>query len=113
MSEPVKITAAAGQDVRLALLLGQFHEMDISLRCLEISGTGVTIVFETAKQNEVGPAGTNDNGWVAMTSGSFTMTAAGTTLVHLTNPLKFVRYNITGIGGGACTLMIQGVARTL
>ncbi len=105
--EPVRVTATGGQDLRLAQEVGDFHELDVSYRLLEGSGT-VSLKLETGMQTD------STDGWVDLGS-AFTGTAAPyATKQTITNPLRFVRWNLTNLGGGAgVTFLIQIIGRTL
>ncbi len=104
--EPVRLTATGAQDLRLAPEVGDFHELDVSYRLLE-GASGASLKLETGMSTD------STDGWVDLGS-AFTGTAAPyATKQTITNPLRYVRWNVTTLGGGsAVTFFIQLIGRT-
>lgn len=102
--EPVRVTANVAQDLRLALEVGDFHELDVSYRLIE-GNSSVSVKLETGMQTD------STDGWVDLGS-AFTGTGAPyATKQTITNPLRFIRWNCTNFGANA-TFFIQIIGRT-
>jgi len=103
-TEPVRVTAATVQSLRLALDVSAFDELDLILTVYE--GTSVVCKIVTAMQNEDDVQGwLNANG--ASPFGSVSAGASGK--ANFQNFLKYVRWEVTSSGNA--TFMISGIGR--
>jgi hypothetical protein len=109
-AEPVRASATGAQDLRLSKEVGEFHELEIHVRMLnyEGGGAGATILIETGMNQE------SSDGWITLDT--FTPGTSVTTVRHtVTNPLRYIRWNVSALGGGvspAVTFHIQCIGRT-
>jgi hypothetical protein len=98
---PVRHTSNETQDLRLAVDVSGYDELDLQLMVQDASSS-VTVRILTAMQME------SDEGWV--TVDSFSSIAAGaSTKKNFSGFLKYVRYELTS--GATTTFEVSGVGR--
>jgi len=102
--KPVRIIAAAKQDLRLAVDVGNVDEIDLLLVLYE--GTEVDVKVTTGMQLDT------DVGWVTLVT--FTrLTAVNAEKKHLADMLRYIRWEVTfGSASTIATFMLSGIART-
>ena len=98
---PVRVTAAGKQDLRLAVDLQAFDEVDFAFTVYEGSSVAGKIITSMNADDDV-------EGWVD--AGAFAATSAtGTDKENFKNLLRYVRWEITSSGNA--TFSITGMAR--
>ncbi len=121
MTEPVLIRAATRQDVRLAVMTGPFHEVEVTARLLGLEGSAsgsITLYLETGMQTDFArtdASQTPDNGWERWDSTGFDLgsTAPGFKRRTLTNPSLYTIWCVPDIKGTtSITLWLEGIGRT-
>lgn len=100
MSAPVRLTATGKQELRLAANVSQYNQLDLVLNIYE--GTDVVVRILTGMQTET------EDGWQVLDTFA-TTSATFSTKKSFTNPLAFIRWEVTT--GGNKTFLITGVAR--
>ncbi len=106
--EPVRISAAGSnvnQDLRLALDVSTYDELDLLLVCYEMStGGNITVSILTGMTCD------SESSWVTLTS--FAATGAATAKkLNVTNFLRYIRYQLTTSSTFTTTFAIDGMAR--
>ncbi len=105
--EAVRIAAAGAnvnQDLRLALDVENYDELDLLLVVYETNGSNIVVTILTGMSNE------SEAGWV--TAGAFAGTnAAGANKLNLTSFLRYIRYQLTTSGTFNASFAIDGMAR--
>jgi hypothetical protein len=100
--EPVRVTGPnVKQDLRLAIDVGAFDQLDLGLVVYE--GTDVSLRILTGMQVE------SDLGW--LTADTFALTQQnGGDKMSVTGLLRYVRWEL--VSSGTATFMIAGIARS-
>ena len=101
MSAPVRVTAATKQELRLAVPVSQYNQLDFLLNIYE--GTNVAVKIITGMQTQ------SEDGWQDLGSFSATLDATNSEKQSFSNPLAFIRWHVTSSGNA--TFLITGVAR--
>ncbi len=101
MSAPVQVTAATKQDLRLAVNVSQYNQLDLLLNVYQ--GTDVAVKILTGMQTD------SEDGWQELGAFAATLDAGNSEKKSMTNPLAFIRWQVTS--SGTATIFITGVAR--
>ncbi len=107
---PVRVTGAGAQELRLALDVSGYDEIDIELRVFELKGTGATLQLTI----ETGMQCATDHGWTTLATFPLVSAAPAIKLRNLRGLLRYLRWNVTTLGGTTptATFLIDGIART-
>jgi hypothetical protein len=98
--KPIRNTAATIQELRLALDVGSYDELDLLLTMYE--GTSIVIEVWTGMQTET------EEGWVL--AGTFTtLSAQGEAKMNVKNFLRFLRWK--HVTASTATFLINGIGR--
>ncbi len=98
--KPIRNTGATTQELRLAVDVSAYDELDLLLTMYE--GSSIQVEVLTGMQIET------EEGWVS--AGTFsTISAQGETKLNLKNFLRYVRWDQNT--AGAATFMVNGIAR--
>jgi hypothetical protein len=91
------------QDLRLAVDVSTWDELDLLLTCYENTGGGtITVNLLTGMQME------SETGWIS--AGAFPATAANAAnKANFKNLLRYVRYEL--VGSTTATFLVNGVGR--
>lgn len=101
MSAPVRVTGNSTQDLRLAVNVSQFNQLEFLLNVYE--GTDVAVKIITGMQSDTA------DGWQDLVSFTTTLDAGNSEKKSASNPLAFIRYQVTN--AGTYTIFITGIAR--
>ena len=101
MSAPVRVTAATKQDLRLAVNVAQFNQLEFLINIYE--GTDVACKIITGMQTET------YDGWQDLGLFTATLDANSSERKTMTNPLAYILWQVTSSGNA--TFFITGVAR--
>ena len=101
--KPVRHSIAEKQNLRLAVDVSAYDELDLLLTVYESTGGSITVKIITGMQIE------SDVGWVDVAS--FTATAANAANKgNFKNFLRFIRYELI-TAGTTTTFLVNGVGR--
>jgi hypothetical protein len=107
--KPVRVTAAQKQDLRLALDVLDFDELDLMLHVQRLDGTSpsLSLSLETSMQNE------SEDGWLTAVTYTSVTSANTAEVKNITQFLRYLRWTATlgGSGSPAVTFTIQGMGR--
>jgi hypothetical protein len=109
--KPIKISGASDviQDLRLALDVLGYDELDLMLHVQRLDGTSpvLAVTLETSMQNE-----SEDDGWVTATTFTNVTSANTAEVKNVTQFLRYLRWSIT-LGGTSpvATFTVQGMGR--
>lgn len=107
LSPPVRIAAPGGQDLRLALDVSMFDEIDLELQVVGLEGSGadVTVDIQTGMQTHSG------TGW-SIVATFLRATSLSSEKKTLDGFLRYIRWRVSGLNGTAATFLITGIGRT-
>ena len=107
--KPIKVSADDTQELRLAVDVLEFDELDLMLHVQRLEASGavtLSVTLETSMQNE------SDDGWV--TAASYTAVTSPNTaeVKNVTQFLRYLRWTLTLSGTSPnATFTIQGMGR--
>lgn len=103
-TEPVTVTAVGKQALVQAIEVTRYKSLALLLRALAVTGGSVTIRVITGMQKDT------FDGW--LTLGTFTATSVAVSeQLNLSNPLKYVLWEVSAMTASSATFTIQGIAR--
>lgn len=107
LTPPVRVIAPAGQDLRLALDVLMFDELDLEIQVVGLEGSGadVTVDIQTGMQLH------SATGWSTVTSFS-RLTSISSEKLAVQGFLRYVRWRVSSLNGTAATFMISGIGRS-
>jgi hypothetical protein len=105
--KPVRVTSAIPQDLRLAVDVSAYDELDLLLHVVGFAATSLVVAIETAMQNE------SQDAWRPVVAYSSVSSSNVAELKNVKNFLRYLRYNVTTLSGSTpnATFTLQGMGR--